>query len=223
MHIPQHIGFIMDGNGRWAQQRGLPRSAGHYAGLQHIRQVLAMCHELGVTTVSGYLWSTENWTRPPAEVQHIRSLLKTFGRQFTNELHMKNVRIVYSGAHQNLHSTEIAILDDAVTLTRDNGPMTFHIVFNHGGRAELIEVVKQVVQRGVPPEKVTEATIQEALYVSDLPDVDLVVRAGGDQRLSNFLLWQCAYARCYTTKHYWPDLNQNDLTSAVDYYNRETV
>jgi undecaprenyl diphosphate synthase len=219
MHIPQHVGFIMDGNGRWAQQRGLPRSAGHRAGLQHIRDVLAICHELGITTVSGYLWSTENWTRPAAEVQHIRSLLRTFGHRFAHELHAKNVRIVYSGSHQNLRPAEIAILDNAVDLTHANGPMTFHIVFNHGGRAELVAVVKRLIQRGLPPEEITEATIQAALDVPDLPDVDLVIRAGGDQRLSNFLLWQCAYARCYATSHYWPAVDRADIETALAYYN----
>jgi undecaprenyl diphosphate synthase len=220
MRIPQHVGFIMDGNGRWAQQRGLPRSAGHRAGLQHIRDVLAICHELGITTVSGYLWSTENWSRPAAEVHHIRSLLRSFGRRFAQELHTKNVRIVSSGSHQNLRPAEIAILNNAVDLTRANGPMTFHVVFNHGGRAELVEVVKQLIQRGLPAEEITEASIQSALNVPDLPNIDLVIRAGGDQRLSNFLLWQCADARFYAAAHYWPALDRADIEAALAYYNR---
>jgi undecaprenyl diphosphate synthase len=221
MRIPQHIGFIMDGNGRWAQQRGLPRSAGHRAGLQHIRDVLAICHELGITIISGYLWSTENWTRPAAEVQHIRYLLRTFGHRFAHELHAQNVRIVHSGSRQHLRPAEIAILDKAVHLTRANGPMTFHLVFNHSGRAEIVEVVKQLIQRGLTPEEITEATIQSALYVPDLPDIDLVIRTGGDQRLSNFLLWQCAYARCYATSHYWPAIDRADIEAALAYFNRE--
>jgi undecaprenyl diphosphate synthase len=218
MIIPKHVGFIMDGNGRWAIERGLPRRAGHRAGLEHIRHVLNVCHEHGIDIVSGYLWSTENWSRPKDEVRHIRYLLRTFGKRFADELHAAGVRIVHSGSRHGLSETELQIIDYAVELTQKNGPRIFNLVFNYGGRAELIHAAQQLCTHGLSPEDITEATITAQLYTAGLPDIDLIIRAGGDQRSSNFLLWQSSYAWFYTVPHYWPALDEHDVDAALHYY-----
>jgi undecaprenyl diphosphate synthase len=220
MIIPQHVGFIMDGNGRWAQARGLPRSAGHYAGMNHIRHVLQMCHDLGIVTVSGYLWSTENWIRPTKEVQYIRSLLKQFGRQFIAELHEKHIRIVHSGHFSGLSQEESAIIEEAIVTTQNNGPFTFNLVFNHGGRAEIVHAAQRIAQQAIDPTAITDQTINAHLYVPNLPNIDVIIRSGGDNRTSNFLIWQSAYADLFVVKAYWPDISKDDLDAAITYYNR---
>jgi undecaprenyl diphosphate synthase len=219
MIVPQHIGFIMDGNGRWARKRGLPRSAGHRAGIEHIREVLRVCNDLGVKIASFYVWSTENWTRPLAEVRHLMHCLWTSGPKLAQELHAQNVRIMHSGSRQNLSKRVLRVIDDAVELTQENGPRVVNLIFNSSGRTELLHAIRQLVTQRIEPEAITEATISEHLFSAGLPDVDLVIRSGGDQRLSNFMLWQSAYAWIYITQAYWPALSRGDIEAAIEYYN----
>lgn len=219
MVIPQHIGFIMDGNGRWAEQRGLPRAEGHRIGIQHILRVLDICHKLGVDIVSAYVWSTENWKRPTAEVQALMYSIQILGPQLANQLHDRGVRILHSGSRQNISAAVLKVIDNAVELTKANGPRILNLAFNYGGRSELVQAVKRVIDKQLQPEAITETTIANYLYTAGLPDVDLVMRAGGEKRISNFLLWQSAYAWIYTAETYWPAVSRRDIESAIKSYN----
>jgi undecaprenyl diphosphate synthase len=223
MIVPRHIGLIMDGNGRWAQQRGLSRSAGHKAGFEHIPHVLEICHDLGIPIVSAYAWSTENWNRPKAEVGYIMRSLEKHLPEFVRELHQRGVRFMHSGRRDELTPKALQVLDEAVALTQQNGPEIFNFVFNYVGRAELVSVTRRLVAEHVQPERVSESTINHYLWTSGLPDVDLVIRTSGEQRLSNFLLWQSAHACVYVTQAYWPDVSRDDVEAAVQYYNQAMV
>ncbi|MDY6875076.1 MAG: polyprenyl diphosphate synthase [Chloroflexota bacterium] len=223
MTVPKHIAFIMDGNGRWAQRRGLPRSAGHKAGFEHIPDVLEICYGLDVQIVSAFAWSTENWKRPKVEVEYIvRSLEKHLPR-FVKELHARDVRFVHSGSRDRLTAKALRVLDEAVSLTQNNGPWVFNIAFNYGGRAELVHVASELLAERARPEMVSEATINNRLWTAGLPDVDLVIRTGGDRRVSNFMLWQSAYACIYVADAYWPDVSRNDIEAGIRYYNQVMV
>lgn len=223
MIIPKHIGLIMDGNGRWAQQRSLTRSAGHKAGFEHIPEVLEICHNFGIQIVSAYAWSTENWIRPKVEVEYIMSALEEHLPRFVKELHRRGVRFVHSGRRDDLTPTALQVLDEAIALTQHNGPEIFNFVFNHGGRAELVNVARQLLAEGRQPETISESLINDYLWTAGLPDLDLVIRTSGEQRLSNFLLWQGAYACVYVTKAYWPDVSHEDIEAGINYYNQVMV
>lgn len=217
--IPKHVGLIMDGNGRWATRQGLSRLVGHRVGLDHIRKVLPICFRLGIEIVSGYLWSAENWRRPPAEVANMRCLLRTFGLEFARELHEQNVRIIHSGHRDGLLEEELAVIDEAVALTRHNGPSIFNIVFNYSGRHELVHAARQIAAQGLIPTAINEDTVTFGLFMP-LPDLDLVIRTAGEFRLSNFLLWQSASAIFYVTDVYWPDVTQQEIEEAIQFYQK---
>jgi len=223
MSVPKHIGLIMDGNGRWAQQRGLSRSAGHKAGFENIPRVLEICHELGIQIVSAYAWSTENWNRPKAEVGYIMRSLEKHLPEFVSELHQRDVRFVHSGRRDELSSKALKALDEAISLTQQNGPEIFNFVFNYGARAELVNAARELLAENVEPETVTESTINQQLWTTGLPDVDLVVRSSGEQGISNFLLWQSAYTCIYVTQAYWPEVGRDDIEAAVKTYNQVMV
>ena len=223
MIVPNHIGFIMDGNGRWATQRGMPRSAGHKAGFEKIPEVLEICHGHGVHIVSGYAWSTENWNRPKAEVEYIMQSLEKHLSSFIDELHKRNVRFTHCGSRENLSEEAVRIIDDSVELTKGNGPWVFNFVFNYGGRAELLNVVRRVIDKRVNSENVSELLIEKHLWSAGLPDVDLLIRTGGDYRTSNFLLWQTAYSCMYFVDNYWPAISKEDIENGFVYYNKVKV
>jgi undecaprenyl diphosphate synthase len=210
----------MDGNGRWAQQRGLPRSAGHKAGFEHIPDVLEICHDLGIQIVSAFAWSTENWGRPKPEVDFIVQSLEKHLPRFVNELHAREVRFVHSGSRDNLSPKALQVVDKAVELTQNNGPSVFNLAFNYGGRAELVHVASELVAERAQPEAISEATINNRLWTAGLPDVDLLIRTGGDKRLSNFLLWQSTYACIYVADAYWPDVAKDDIQAGITYYHQ---
>jgi len=220
MIIPKHVAFIMDGNGRWAQRRGLPRSAGHKAGFEHIPDVLETCHDLGVQIVSAFAWSTENWGRPKPEVDFIVRSLETHLLRFVKELHAKGVCFVHSGSRDNLTAKALRVIDEAVELTRNNGPRVFNLAFNYGGRAELARVASDLAAEQAQPEAISEAAINDRLWTARLPDVDLVIRTGGDRRLSNFMLWQSAYACIHVADAYWPDTSRGDIEEGIRYYSQ---
>lgn len=215
--VPRHVGLIMDGNGRWATRQGLSRLVGHRVGLDHIRTVLPICFRLGIEIVSGYLWSAENWRRPQGEVTHMLGLLRAFGRSFARELHEQQVRIVHSGSREGLLDRDLAVIDEAVALTRHNGPYTFNIVFNYSGRDELVRAARRVAALGAPPVAITEEAINAMLF-TPLPDLDLVIRTAGECRLSNFLLWQSAHAMVHVTDVCWPDITERDIAAALQSY-----
>ena len=223
MLTPKHIAFIMDGNGRWATERNLPRSAGHKAGYEHIPDVLKICHDLGVEVISGYAWSTENWGRPKKEGKFILRAIEKHLPRFVNELHSRNVRFIHSGFVDNITPKARKRLDDAVALTYKNTNGTFNLAYNYGGRAEIIHAVRQLLAEDRLNANLTVNHIESHLFTAGLPDVDLVIRTGGDMRLSNFLLWQTAYATIFVVKNYWPSITRDDIESGIRYYNKVMV
>ena len=222
MSKPAHIGIIMDGNGRWAKARGLPRSAGHRAGVEALREAVRSAGDLGIGWLTVYAFSSENWSRPASEVSDLMGLLKLFIRRDLAEIHRNGVRVRAIGARKGLSRDIAALLEEAEALTRDNTAMNLVIAFNYGGRAEILDAVRHIIQDGTAPELLTEEMLSSYLYTGGLPDPDLIVRTGGEWRLSNFLIWQAAYAEYYTTPTYWPDFDEVELDKAfVEFSRRE--
>ncbi len=218
--VPRHVGIIMDGNGRWAQARGLPRVAGHRAGTENIRRVLRAATEFGIEVLTLYAFSTENWARPPAEVGALMRLLsEVIGREL-DELHANGVCIRHCGRLEGIAPRLQKEIQRAVALTRNNDRIILNVALNYGGRAEITDAVKQILREGHPPEAVTEDLIAHHLYTAGSPDVDLIIRTAGEYRLSNFLIWQAAYAEYYATPTYWPDFGEDELAAALQEYTR---
>jgi len=220
--VPTHVAIIMDGNGRWARARGLPRVAGHRAGAETLRRVLRDVIELGIKVLTVYAFSTENWRRPEREV---RALLSLFGRMIDNELDelkRNGVRIRHVGRTERLSPQLVKKIRYAEQVTQENDRLILNVAFNYGGRAELVDAVRRIVAEGLAPEQIDEQTIAEHLYTAGMPDPDLIIRTGGEMRLSNFLLWQGAYAEFYVTPTFWPDFDREELLKALlDYQNRQ--
>jgi undecaprenyl diphosphate synthase len=224
--IPRHIAIIMDGNGRWARARGLPRIEGHRQGDRSIRTAVEMCGELGVAHLTIYGFSTENWRRSADEVQFLMRLFEVVARREIGELHQKGVRVRVLGRTEELPPSLREELARDAELTRENGGLTLNLALNYGGRAEIVDAVRvlarRVVRGELDPGTITEAELSAALYLPDTPDPDLVIRTGGEYRLSNFLLWQAAYAELWVTETLWPDFGREELGQAIlDYQRRE--
>lgn len=220
--IPYHVGIIMDGNGRWARKRGLPRVAGHKAGTDNLRPVLRACADFGIKVLTVYAFSTENWGRPPDEVSGLMNILGQYIRRETQDLHANNVRILHSGRLEGVAPNLAQQIQDAVALTSNNTRITLNVAFNYGGRAEIVDAVKHILRDGLRPEDVTESVISDYLYNAGLPDPDLIIRTGGEWRLSNFLIWQAAYAEYYATPTFWPDFDEGELAKAlIEFSQRE--
>jgi undecaprenyl diphosphate synthase len=215
LQVPHHIGIIMDGNGRWAQARGLPRAMGHRAGTKNIRRVLQACADFGVRVLTIYAFSTENWGRPPAEVRGLMQLLSRTIRDDLDELHAEGVQIRHTGSLVGISETLRQQIKHALEVTRHNDRIILNVAFNYGGRAEIIDAVQRIIQDGLPAEAVTEELFSHYLYTDGLPDPDLIIRTGGEYRLSNFLIWQAAYAEYYATPTYWPDFDESELHRAL--------
>lgn len=218
--VPHHVGIIMDGNGRWAQARGLPRLAGHKAGAENIRRVLIAATDLGIRVLTIYAFSTENWGRPPDEVSGLMTLLGQVIRRETKSLHANGVCIRHSGRLEGIAPKLAQQIQDAIALTCHNQRITLNVAFNYGGRAEIIDAVRHIMRDGHAPEEVTEELLSDYLYTGGLPDPDLIIRTGGEYRLSNFLLWQSAYAEYYATPTFWPDFDETELATALLEYNQ---
>jgi undecaprenyl diphosphate synthase len=219
-NTPYHIAFIMDGNGRWAKSKGMRRSQGHKAGFEHIPDILEYCQELGVKVVSGYAWSTENWNRPPEEVRFIMKSLERELMRFVKELDKRNVRFFHSGSRERLSKKALTVIDEAMDLTRNNGPQTFNLAFNYGGRAEIVNVARRILAAKLNADSVCEEVVDEHLWTHGLPDVDLLVRTGFERRTSNFLLWQSAHAVLHFVDAFWPDVTKEHIKDAVKSYQR---
>lgn len=220
--IPRHVAVIMDGNGRWAKARGLPRTAGHTAGEQALFEVVEGALELGIGHVSAYAFSTENWRRSPEEVRFLMGFNRDTIHRRREELHERGIRVRWAGRQPRLWRSVLAELRAAEELTRDNTRLTLTMCINYGGRAELADAAARLAADAVAgkirPDKITEATLGRYLYLPDLPDVDLVLRSSGEQRLSNFLIWQAAYAEYIALDTMWPDFDRRHLWYACEIF-----
>jgi undecaprenyl diphosphate synthase len=221
-HVPRHIAIIMDGNGRWARQRGLPRLAGHRAGTENIRRIVTECVQQGVRYLTLYAFSTENWSRPSAEVNGLMRILSEFIDRETENLNREGAQIRHLGRMDNVSELMQRKIHAAIERTRANQRLVLSVAFNYGGRADIIDAVRALVAKGAPADEITEEAIAEHLSTSGMPDPDLIIRTSGEWRLSNFLIWQAAYSEYWTTPVYWPDFSPEHLRKAIeDYGQRE--
>jgi undecaprenyl diphosphate synthase len=212
---PRHVAIILDGNGRWAQRRGLPRNKGHEAGTENIRPIVSACPDLGIEYLTLWAFSTENWRRPKDEVEGIFHILSESIARETAALHEAGVRLKHIGSLDGLDPDLADAVRAAIDLTKDNTRMTLTLAFNYGGRAEVVQAIRAMLRDGLDPESVTEETVSRYLYTADIPDPDLIIRPSGEYRLSNFLIWQGAYAELYFANILWPDFGPDDLRTAV--------
>jgi undecaprenyl diphosphate synthase len=219
-NLPVHVAFILDGNGRWAAQRGLPRLEGHRAGVKNIRPILIYLKNRGIGYVTLYAFSTENWNRPADEVKGLFGILESIITREARELHKNGVRIRHIGRLEGISASLQKAIHRALKLTENDTGMTLNFAFNYGGRAEILDAVRKYVTSGEPVDHIDEASFREYLYTAGLPDVDLVIRTGGEIRTSNFLIWQAAYSEYYFTPVLWPDFNEAELEKALQEYSQ---
>jgi len=215
---PQHVAIIMDGNGRWAKERGLPRLAGHEAGGKNIRPVVKVFDDYGVRYLTLYAFSTENWSRPRIEVAGLLALLAKKIDQEIQAFHRENIRLVHLGRLDRLSRKLREKVKVAVELTKNNTGLTLCLAFDYGGRDEIVQAARRIADAGIPGDKIDETVFTRYLYCPDIPDPDLIIRTAGENRLSNFLLWQAAYSEFYFTPVLWPDFGQNDVEEALSEY-----
>jgi undecaprenyl diphosphate synthase len=216
--VPYHLAIIMDGNGRWAKARGLPRIAGHRAGVENLRRILTACGEFNIKILTIYAFSTENWGRPEAEVRGLMNILETVIDRELKQLHANGVQLRHIGELGGLSDGLQAKVRKAVDLTRYNDHLILNVAFNYGGRQDLLQAFRRIVADGIPADQINERLIDYYLYTAGQPDPDMVIRTGGEMRLSNFLLWQASYAEYYSTPKYWPDFDRNELLKAVVHF-----
>ena len=219
--IPVHIACVMDGNGRWATKRGLPRTEGHAAGEDALFEAVEGALGLGVKWLTVYAFSTENWKRPADEVRYLMKFNESLLLRRRDELHERGVRIRFVGRRDwRVPKRVLRRMDESLELTRGNTTMTLTIAFNYGGRAEIVDAVRALVAEGTPAEKIDEKAIARHLYDPEMPEVDLMIRTSGESRISNFLLWELAYSELLFTEVLWPDFRRDDLVEAVREYQR---
>lgn len=220
--VPRHVAVIMDGNGRWAVSRGLPRTEGHRAGVAALRRTVGHCAARGVKVLTIFSFSSENWNRPAAEVGFLMNLLERFVRRDIAELHRQNVRVSMIGERHGLDRSILGLIEEGEALTRDNTGMRLVVAFNYGGRNEIARAARKLAEEvaagRLSPEDVDEECLAGGLDTADLPDPDLIIRTSGEQRLSNFLLWQAAYAEFYFSELHWPDFDETALDRAFAAY-----
>ena len=217
--LPHHVAIIMDGNGRWAQEKGLPRGAGHRAGMGSLRAAVELCLDLGINILSVFAFSTENWKRPQEEVSILMGLLYEYIHKELDELHKEQVQVRAVGRISDLPSMAQREIKRAQDLTSNNKKLILNIALNYGGRTEIIDAARSIAQLAVEgklsPDEITEEVFQKHLYTGDLPDPDLLIRPAGELRISNYLLWQIAYAEFYSTSVYWPDFRKEEFLLAL--------
>ncbi len=222
--VPRHVAIIMDGNGRWAESRGLPRAEGHRRGLDALRRTIQAARELGIGYLTVYSFSSENWRRPPAEVSALLMLLRRFIRADTADMHAKNVRIRFIGDRTGLAEDILSLFAESELLTEANTGLTLLIAFNYGSRDEIVraavQAARDVAEGRLPIEALDDAALSARLDTAGIPDPDLVIRTSGEMRLSNFLLWQAAYAEFVFSPVRWPEFERRDLEDAIDEYRR---
>src|SRR5574341_5183 len=213
--IPTHVAIIMDGNGRWAHKRALPRLAGHRAGVENIRRVLEGAVEFGISVLTIYAFSTENWGRPDNEVRGLMGILEETIAREVPELHKKGVKLRHLGRLEGIDERMKQAVRDAIELTKNNNRIVLNVAFNYGGRAEILDAIRKMIAYRVSPNQADEELFTNYLYTAGLPDPDLIVRTANEMRLSNFLIWQAAYAEYYTTPTLWPDFDKQELYKAL--------
>jgi undecaprenyl diphosphate synthase len=210
----------MDGNGRWARARGLPRLAGHRAGTENLREIVEACVEFGIKYLTIYAFSTENWGRPTAEVEGLMNIFDDVFDRELDELHRQGAQLRHIGRLEGVRSSMVEKIKRGVELTKDNDRLVLNVAFNYGGRDEIMHAIQQIVEDGVPAKDINEELISKYLFTSGVPDPDLVVRTSGEMRTSNFLLWQSAYSEWYFPEVYWPDFGRDQLLEAVQEFSR---
>lgn len=218
--IPNHIAIIMDGNGRWAISRGLPRLAGHKAGTENLRRVIEACVEFGVKYLTLYAFSTENWGRPQAEVRGLMRILEDVIDRELKELHEQGVQLRHIGHLERIKPSLKRKVLDAIKLTQGNKRLILNIAFNYGGRDEIVWAIRRMIESGVDPKEVNDELVSQYLFTAGVPDPDLIIRTSGELRGSNFLIWQGAYAEWYFTPIYWPDFDKEELRKAINEYSQ---
>jgi undecaprenyl diphosphate synthase len=216
--IPRHVAIIMDGNGRWAIKRRLPRLAGHKAGTENLRRIIKACVEFGVGCLTIYAFSTENWGRPREEVLGLMRILEDVIDRELSELNEQGVQIRHLGRLDQLAPALQEKVLDAVEKTRSNTKLILNVAFNYGGRDEIVHAIQQMLIDGVKPESVTPDLVSKYLYTVGMPDPDLIIRTSGELRISNFLIWQAAYSEWYVTPTFWPDFGKEEFRKALDEY-----
>jgi len=223
MNIPKHIAIILDGNGRWAKKRHMPRTYGHQRGVENIRNIAIAASDMGVKVLSLYAFSTENWSRPTDEVEFLMKLPGEFEKRFKDDFKKYDIKVMFSGRKTHLSQENLEILERITNNTKDRQGLIVNICFDYGSKTEIIEAVKKIVQdvmdKNTKLEDVNESDIDKYLYTKDLPNLDLLIRPSGEVRLSNFLLWQAAYAELYFCKTYWPAFSKKDLEAAIIEFN----
>jgi undecaprenyl diphosphate synthase len=218
--VPQHIAIIMDGNGRWAKQRGLPRLAGHRAGTENLRRIIEACVEFGVKYLTIYAFSTENWGRPDDEVSGLMSIFdEVFERELT-ELHRQGAQLRHIGRLDGVRASLREKVRNGIEMTKNNDRLVLNVAFNYGGRDEIVQAIKAILKDGIDPNDVTAELVSRYLYTSDCPDPDLVIRTSGEKRISNFLIWQAAYAEWVFPETLWPDFGRDELLAAIQEFGR---
>jgi undecaprenyl diphosphate synthase len=218
--VPTHIAIIMDGNGRWAVSRGLPRLAGHRAGTENLRRIIEACIEFGVQYLTIYAFSTENWGRPVDEVQGLMKIIEHVIDSELEQLHDQGVQLRHIGRLDRLRPALRKKVLHAVEYTRNNSALVLCVAFNYGGRDEIVCAIQHMIEDGVKPEKVDETLVSRYLFTAGVPDPDLIIRTSGELRGSNFLIWQGAYSEWYFPATYWPDFDKEELRQAIEEFNR---
>ena len=221
---PRHVAIIMDGNGRWAKARGLPRAMGHKEGVEALRRAVEAARDLGLSHLTVFSFSTENWNRPQAEIDALFDLLRMFVRRDLARLHKDGVRIRIVGAREGLSDDILSLIDEAMDLTKANTRLTLNIAFNYGGRGEIVaamqEIARSVEAGRLKPDQIDEKLVSSLLWTSESPDPDLLIRTSGELRLSNFLLWSGAYSELMFMDIWWPDFNRACMEQAIDAFRR---
>ncbi len=216
----KHIAIIMDGNRRWAKEKFLPSAMGHQKGVDSLRSTMRLFDKFGIKYLTVYAFSTENWNRKKEEVEFLMGLLAKTLLNELDDMHKENVRIRFLGNISQLNSNLIEIVKNAEEKTKNNTGVNLNIAFNYGSRDEITNAVKQIVKEGINPEDITEELISQHLYTKDIPDPDLLIRTGGEKRISNYLLWQLAYSELYVTDAYWPEFDKSELTKAIQEFEK---
>jgi undecaprenyl diphosphate synthase len=214
--VPRHVAMIMDGNGRWAKARGLPRLAGHRAGTENLRPILEACVDFGIDILTIWAFSTENWRRPETEVKGLLRILERMIQRELQELHKQGVQLRHIGLMDRLPSRLQKQVLDATELTKENDRIVLNVAFDYGGRAEIVQAVQRVIRDGIAADQVNEELLSQYMYTAGQPDPDLIIRTGGELRTSGFMLWQSAYAEYYITPTFWPDFDREELYRALE-------
>lgn len=218
--IPSHVAIIMDGNGRWALKKGLPRAAGHKAGTENLREVIEAAVEFGIQYLTIFAFSTENWTRPDEEVQGLMRIFQTMLNRELKNLHENGVQLRHLGCLDRIDKALQKKVKEAIELTRKNDTLILNIAFNYGGRDDILQAVKRLIEEKHNVENIDEKIFEKYLYTAENPDPDLIIRTSGEFRISNFMIWQGAYSEWYFTPTYWPDFGRKDLLEAIQAYNQ---